>query len=380
VKIDLPHADGSIVPYTLGEPRAYPPPASPATSRVAYAAAHVVVDPLADPEAIDWETTLGFRRHLWSYGLGVAEAMDTAQRGMGLDWPATRELIERSGAEARACGGRIVCGAGTDQLPPGPAPLDRIVAAYEEQLGVIEAAGGTPVIMASRQLAASAEGPDDYAAVYGRLLGQVARPAVLHWLGPMFDPALEGYWGSADLDAAAESVLAIIGAHSDRVDGIKVSLLDAGREIALRRRLPAGVRLYTGDDFNYPELIRGDDVGHSDALLGIFDPIAPAAAAALGALDTGDLEAYERIFGPTVPLARHIFATPTYYYKTGVVFLAWLAGHQAHFRMVGGLESARSVPHLVRLFELADQAGLLPDPELAVTRMRAWLTVQGVPS
>ncbi|MEV0404390.1 dihydrodipicolinate synthase family protein [Actinoallomurus sp. NPDC050550] len=381
MKIDLPRADGSIVPYTLGEPRAYPPPESPATSRVAYAAAHVVVDPLTGLEAaVDWETTLSFRRHLWSYGLGVAEAMDTAQRGMGLDWAATRELIERSGAEARACGGRIVCGAGTDQLPPGPAPLDRIVAAYEEQVGVIAAAGGTPVIMASRQLAASAEGPDDYVAVYGRLLGQVARPAVLHWLGPMFDPALEGYWGSADLDAAAESVLAIIGAHADRVDGIKVSLLDAGREVALRRRLPAGVRLYTGDDFNYPELIRGDDVGHSDALLGIFDPIAPAAAAALGALDAGDLEAYERIFAPTVPLARHIFATPTYYYKTGVVFLAWLAGHQAHFRMVGGLESARSVPHLVRLFELADQAGLLPDPELAVARMRAWLTVQGVPS
>ncbi|GLY92059.1 dihydrodipicolinate synthase family protein [Actinoallomurus iriomotensis] len=380
MKIDLPRADGSLVPYTLGEPGAHPPPAVPATSRVAYAAAHVVVDPLADPERLDWETTLAFRRHLWSYGLGVAEAMDTAQRGMGLDWPTTRELIERSGAEARACGGRIVCGAGTDQLPPGPAPLDRIVAAYEEQLGVIEAAGGTPVIMASRQLAASATGPDDYAAVYGRLLGQVARPAVLHWLGPMFDPALEGYWGSADLDDAARSVLAIIADHAGAVDGIKVSLLDAGREIALRRALPAGVRLYTGDDFNYPELIRGDDQGHSDALLGVFDPIAPAAAAALGALDAGDLAAYERIFAPTVPLARHIFAVPTYYYKTGVVFVAWLAGHQAHFSMVGGLESARSVPHLVRLFELADQAGLLPDPELAVARMRAWLTVQGVAS
>jgi hypothetical protein len=243
---------------------------------------------------------------------------------------------------------------------------------------VIEAAGGVPVLMASRQLAASAGGPDDYAEVYGRLLGQVARPAVLHWLGPMFDPALEGYWGSADLDAAAHSVLAIIKRHAAKVDGIKVPLLDAGREIALRRSLPAGVRLYTGDDFNYPELIRGGGDGHSDALLGIFDPIAPAAAAALGALDAGDLKAYERIFAPTVPLARHIFATPTYYYKTGVVFLAWLAGHQEHFRMVGGLESARSVPHLVRLFELADQAGLLPDPERAVARMRAWLTVQGV--
>ena len=378
MKIGLPREDGSLVPYTLGEPRAYSPPAVPATSRVAYAAAHVVVDPFADPEAVDWATTLAFRRHLWSYGLGVAEAMDTAQRGMGLDWAATRELIARSGAEARACGGRIVCGAGTDQLPPGPAPLDRIVAAYEEQLAVIEDAGGTPVLMASRGLAASAAGPDDYAKVYGRLLAQVARPAVLHWLGPMFDPALAGYWGSADLDAAADNVLAIITEHAERVDGIKVSLLDADREVALRRRLPPGVRLYTGDDFNYPQLIRGDDRGHSDALLGIFDPIAPAAAAALTALDAGDRDAYDQILAPTVPLARHIFATPTYYYKTGVVFLAWLAGHQAHFRMVGGLESARPVPHLVRLFELADAAGLLPDPELAVARMRAWLTVQGV--
>jgi hypothetical protein len=243
---------------------------------------------------------------------------------------------------------------------------------------VIEAAGAAPVLMASRQLAASATGPDDYAEVYGRLLAQLTRPAVLHWLGPMFDPELTGYWGSSDLDAAADNVLAIIARHAPAVDGIKMSLLDADREIALRRRLPAGVRLYTGDDFDYPRLIRGDDLGHSDALLGIFDPIAPAAAAALSALDADDLTGYQEIFAPTVPLARHLFAAPTYYYKTGVVFLAWLAGHQRHFRMVGRLENARPVPHLVRLFELADEAGLLPDPDLAAARMRTWLAVQGV--
>jgi hypothetical protein len=375
VKLDLPSA-GGLVPYTLGEPRAYPRPSGPARSRVAYAAAHVVPDPLRDGE-LDWDTTLAFRHHLWSYGLGVAEAMDTAQRGMGLDWKTTRELILRSGAQAQSSGGMLACGAGTDQLPPGPSSLERIIAAYEEQLGVVAEAGAVPILMASRQLAATAKGPDDYAKVYGHLLGQLDRPAILHWLGPMFDPALEGYWGSSDLDAATDTVLSIIASHTAQVDGIKVSLLDADREIAIRRRLPASVRLYTGDDFNYPDLIRGDDQGHSDALLGIFDPIAPAAATALHALDANDLSAYEQAFTPTLELARHIFEAPTYYYKTGVVFLAWLSGHQNHFRMVGGLESARSVSHLVRLFQLAD--GLYPDPELAAARMRAWLTVQGVP-
>lgn len=372
MKIDLP---GSLAPYTMGEPRTYEPPPGPSTARVAYAAAHVVPDLSGD--SLDWDTTLAFRRHLWSYGLGVAEAMDTAQRGMGLDWAATRELILRSGREALSVGGRIVCGAGTDQLPPGPATLEEIVAAYTEQLAVIESAGAVPVLMASRHLAAAARGPEDYADVYGRLLAQVERPAVLHWLGPMFDPALDGYWGSPDLDVATGALLALIEDHASRIDGVKISLLDADREIAFRRRLPAGVRLYTGDDFNYPELIKGDAEGHSDALLGIFDPIAPAAAAALRALDGGDLASYEEVFAPTVPLSRHLFEAPTYYYKTGVVFLAWLADHQPHFRMVGGLETARSVPHMVRLFQLADAAGLFPDPGLAAHRMRAWLTVQG---
>ncbi|MFG2091430.1 MULTISPECIES: dihydrodipicolinate synthase family protein [unclassified Spirillospora] len=372
MKIELP---GLAAPHTMNEPRTYPPPPGPSTSRVAYAAAHVVPDPAGD--SLDWDATLAFRRHLWSYGLGVAEAMDTAQRGMGLNWATTRKLIVRSGREALSDGGRIVCGAGTDQLPPGPASPASVVAAYEEQLAVIDSVGAVPVLMASRHLAAAARGPDDYASVYGRLLSQVRRPAVLHWLGRMFDPALDGYWGSPDLDAAADALLALITDHASRIDGVKISLLDAEREVDFRRRLPSGVRLYTGDDFHYPELIKGDGRGHSDALLGVFDPIAPAAAAALQALDDDDTASYAEIFAPTVPLARHLFEAPTLYYKTGVVFLAWLTGHQRHFRMVGGLENARSVPHMVRLFQLADAAGLYPDPDLAATRMRAWLTVQG---
>ncbi len=342
-------------------------------SRIAYAAAHVVADPHAPngpgrPARLDWEATLAFRRHLWALGLGVADAMDTAQRGMGLDWAATRELIARSGAEARACGGRIACGAGTDQLPEGPASLETIAAAYEEQCEVVEAAGARVIVMASRALAAAAGGPEDYATVLSRVLAGVSEPAILHWLGPMFDPALAGYWDPTapdDLDAAMDACVDVIAANAAKVDGIKLSLLDAEREVALRARLPAGVRMYTGDDFNYPELIRSG----SDALLGIFDAIAPAAARALAALDQGDEAGFDAILAPTVPLARHLFSEPTSAYKTGIVFLAWLAGHQDHFRMVGGLETARSVDHLRTAYELALAAGVLPDPELAAARM-----------
>jgi Protein of unknown function (DUF993) len=381
----LPTEDGGLLEYPLEAipVAAYEPPASPPRTRIAYAAAHVVADPLAPngpgaPAALDWEATLVFRRHLWRHGLGVADAMDTAQRGMGLDWAATRELIARSGAEAKACGGLLCCGAGTDQLPPGQTSLARVLDAYREQAEVVQDAGARVVVMASRMLAATARGPADYAAVYGHLLGELDAPAILHWLGPMFDPALESYWGSPDLDEATESCLAIIAAHADKVDGIKVSLLDASREVEIRRRLPDGVRLYTGDDFNYPELIRGDGERHSDALLGAFDAIAPAAAAALAALDAGDEDRFDEILAPTVPLARHVFSAPTSAYKTGIVFLAYLAGHQSHFRMVGGLESARSIPHLARTFVLADQAGLLGDRELAAERLRAVLRVAGV--
>jgi hypothetical protein len=381
----LPTEDGALVDYSVAsEPvAAYEPPPSPPRSRVAYAAAHVVADPLAAngpgaPAALDWEATLAFRRHLWRFGLGVADAMDTAQRGMGLDWAATRELIARSGAEARAVGGLLCCGAGTDQLPPGAHTLARVLEAYREQCEVVQDAGARVVVMASRALVTAARGPADYAAVYGHLLGELSEPAILHWLGPMFDPALEGYWGSSDLDEATETCMAIIAAHADRVDGIKVSLLDAEREVEMRRRLPSGVRLYTGDDFNYPELIRGDGERHSDALLGAFDAIAPAAAAALAALDAGDDGRFDEILAPTVPLARHLFGAPTSAYKTGIVFLAYLAGHQSHFRMVGGMESARSVVHLARAFVLADQAGLLGDRERAAERLRAVLRVAGV--
>ena len=378
----LPREAGGIEEYTPGAASQYTEPHAPARSRIAFAAAHVVADPLApgDPDGpprLDWEATLAFRRHLWSHGFRVAEAMDTAQRGMGLDWSTTQELIRRSVAEAQSVGGGIAAGAGTDHIVPG-ASLDAVRTAYEEQCTFVESTGAQVILRASRALTAAATGPDDYAAIYAHVLGQLERPAILHWLGPMFDPALDGYWGNADLDVAADTMLAVIAANRDKVDGVKVSLLDHEREIAVRRALPDGVRLYTGDDFNYPELIRGDERGYSDALLGIFDAIAPAAAAALAALDDGDTDRYDAILAPTVPLSRHIFRAPTYRYKTGIVFLAYLNDHQRHFRMVGGQESARSITHLAELFALADAAGLLRDPELAAGRMRGVLELAGV--
>jgi hypothetical protein len=354
-------------------------------NRVAYAAAHVVADPLADVDpwlqpAIDWETTIAFRRHLWRLGFGVAEAMDTAQRGMGLDWPTSLELIRRSlEATADIPGAMMACGAGTDHLIPGPdLALDEVIQAYEEQCAAIEALGGRIILMASRALAACATSPDDYARVYGRILRQVKEPVIIHWLGEMFDPALAGYWGADDHAAAMDVCLAVIADNAAKVDGIKISLLDAEKEVAMRRRLPAGVRMYTGDDFNFAELIAGDGEGYSDALLGIFDAIAPAASAALAALATGDEAGFHDILRPTVPLSRHIFAAPTRFYKTGVVFMAFLNGHQDHFLMVGGQEGARSTLHLAELFRLADRAGLLRDPELACERMRRVLAVRGI--
>jgi hypothetical protein len=381
VTIRLPAADGTTRTY---EPRAEPfspAPGTPFTSRTVFSAAHVVADPYADvspggPAAVDWDATLAFRRHLWSHGLGVAEAMDTAQRGMGLDWAGAAELIRRSAAEARAVGGRIACGAGTDQLTGGTLP--EIRAAYEEQLAVVEESGARPVLMASRALASAARGAEDYLGLYGHLLRQSAEPVILHWLGPMFDPALDGYWGSADLDAATEVFLDVIAAHPDKVDGVKISLLDADRERDLRRRLPHGVRCYTGDDFHYPELIAGDAEGFSHALLGVFDPLGPLAAQAVRVLDTGDVQGFRALLDPTVGLSRHLFQPPTRFYKTGVVLLAWLAGHQSHFTMVGGWQSARSLPHLTRAYELADGLGLFPDPALAEERMRTLLSLYGV--
>ena len=355
---------------------------------MAYAAAHVVPKALADntpgaPADLDWDTTMAYRHELWSYGLGVADAMDTAQRGMGLDWPATRELIVRAGREAAAVGGLLACGDGTDQLTPADVPggaggLGAITDAYREQVDVVRGAGAHVILMASRALARTATSAADYLSVYGTLLTEADRPVILHWLGEMFDPALRGYWGSDDIDAATATFLELVAQHADKVDGVKVSLLDAGREIALRRALPPGVRLYTGDDFNYPELIVGDEHGHSDALLGIFAAIHPAASTALQELDAGNPGTAHTILESTRALARHIFAAPTYYYKTGIAFLAWLNGHQAGFAMVAGLASGRSAGHLCELFVLADRAGLLVDPELAARRMRDFLAVNGI--
>jgi hypothetical protein len=352
---------------------------------VAYAAAHVVVDPLAatDPHlesAVDWDATLKFRHYLWDLGFGVAEAMDTAQRGMGLDWSGARELIARTLAEARTRPGVLVgCGAGTDHLERGAArTLEDVIAAYETQIEAIEVLDGRIILMASRALVEVAKGPDDYRRVYSRILRQVRHPVVIHWLGEMFDPALAGYWGTDNHLAAMDVALAVIGEHSAKVEGIKISLLSKEKEILMRRRLPPGVRMYTGDDFNYAELIAGDERGHSDALLGIFDAIAPAASAALGRLAGGDEVGFRELLAPTVPLSRHIFAAPTRFYKTGIVFLAYLNGLQNHFHMIGGQQSARSLQHLAELFRLADAARVLRDPELAAQRAARVMAVGGV--
>ena len=389
--LNLPTASGRLENYKLRGSVPLKPKSRKTFNRVAYSAAHVVSDPLASVDpwlqcAVDWDTTINYRRHLWSLGLGVAEAMDTAQRGMGLDWPTSLELIRRTLDAAKDVpGSQVASGCGTDQLVlEDVTTVDQVIAAYEEQLEAIEKLGGKLIIMASRALARVAKSPADYERVYDRILSQVKQPVVLHWLGDMFDPALLGYWGSADVEQSMNTALGIIQAHSQKVDGIKISLLDKDKEIAMRRRLPPGVRMYTGDDFNYAELIAGDGFGNdivngqSDALLGIFDAIAPAASAALTALAEGKLDTFHDILGPTVPLSRHIFMAPTRYYKTGVVFMAWLNGHQSHFSMIGGQQSTRSAQHLAELFRLADEANLLEHPELAVHRMRILMATHGV--
>lgn len=380
--VRIPGPDGGWRTVQLREPRDWAEHPGPHRSRVAFAATHVIADPLGDnvpgaPAALDWDATLAFRRHLFRYGLGVAEAMDTAQRNMGLDWPAVQELVRRSAAQAREVGARIASGAGTDHRDELRS-LDDVIGAYAEQIEVIEDAGSQVVLMASRHLARLARGADDYLRVYDALLRQVREPVILHWLGEAFDPQLAGYWGSTDIPTATKTFLDLVAAHAAKVDGVKVSLLSAEHEIGLRAELPGGVRLYTGDDFNYPQLIRGDGSHHSDALLGAFAAIAPAASAALAALDEGDVATYDAEMAPTLPLSRHIFAAPTFYYKTGIAFMSWLAGHQPGFVMVGGLQSARSVPHLCRIFELANDARLLPDPDLAAHRLGLLLRMAGV--
>ncbi|MER8442157.1 dihydrodipicolinate synthase family protein [Mesorhizobium sp. M1066] len=382
--IFLPGEDGRSARYVLvGQP--VQPMIGARFSRIAYAAAHVVADPLAttDPwsrPVVDWDRTMAFRHHLWRLGFRIAEAMDTSQRGMGFDWTNAQELIRRSIAEARTVDGAdLASGAGTDHLAPAAArTLDDVITAYEQQFAFIEGLGGKAIMMASRALAAVAKGPDDYVSVYDRILSQSSGKVILHWLGDMFDPALRGYWGSSDFEAALDTVVAIIERHAGKVEGIKISLLDAGKEVALRSRLPEGVFMFTGDDFNYPELIAGDGRKHSHALLGIFDAIAPVANAALAKLAEGDRTGYDALMAPTVPLSRKIFEAPTEYYKAGIVFMAWLNGHQDHFAMIGGMQSARGIRHYADVFRLADQAGLLADPDLAVARMKSLCTVAGI--
>ena len=397
----LPNHDGGTRLYRLQPATSWARPTAPLTSRRAYAAAHVIPETTADntpgaPAHLDWDTTMAYRHELWSYGLGVADAMDTAQRGMGLDWAATQQLIKRTGVEAAsvvasgnaATAGKSVrdlvsCGAGTDQLDPdsvpeGPSGIKAVLDAYREQIAVVSEAGPKVIIMASRALAKVATSPEDYLHVYSTLLSEVDRPVILHWLGTMFDPALAGYWGSNDVAEATETFLGLIRDHADKVDGVKVSLLDASHEVALRAALPDGVRLYTGDDFNYPELIDGDGGRHSDALLGIFAAIYPAASVALQKYDAGDAADARAILDSTRELGKHIFSAPTFYYKTGIAFMSWLNGKQPGFQMVGGLHSGRSVVHLARTFELADQAGLLRDPALAAFRMSDYLRINGV--
>jgi len=386
--IQLINDQGNHYSYTMHAKALVTPKETPSFNRIVYSAAHVVSNPLAaaDPwlkTPLDWEATLAYRRYLWSLGFGVAEAMDTAQRGMGLDWPTSLELIQHTLDAAKEFPNAIVAsGCGTDHLETDLVKsVDDVIRAYEFQMEAIEALGGKLIIMASRALVKVAKSPDDYEKVYARIISQAKQPVILHWLGDMFDPALNGYWGYQDLDKATQTALDIIHTYKNKVDGIKVSLLDKHREINMRRRLPAGVRMYTGDDFNYPELIAGDGIGaetvhqQSDALLGIFDAIAPTASNALQQLSLGNSNGFIQTLEPTLALSRHIFQAPTRFYKTGVVFMAWLNGHQSHFSMVDGQQSARSVQHLCDLFVLADKAGVFINPDQAHSRMQAYLKV-----
>ena len=384
LSLKLPKADRSIETYRLAASRTFPAKLEGPLNRIAFSAVHTVVDPFADNDpwlsaAVDWDKTIAFREHVWDLGLGVAEAMDTAQRGMGLDWPTSLELITRSVGAAKHRNALVFSGAGTDHLAVEDArSLDDVIRAYEEQISAVEKVGGSIILMASRALAKLGHNADDYAKVYDRVLSQVREPVIIHWLGDMFDPALTGYWGTSDLDKAMDTAVAIINGNAGKVDGVKVSLLDKQREIDMRRRLDKRIKMYTGDDFNYAELIAGDELGFSHALLGIFDAIAPAASYALSRLAAGDEAGFHDVLGPTVPLSRHIFKAPTRFYKTGVVFMAYLNGHQDHFTMVGGQESTRSTLHLAELFRLADQAGLLANPELATRRMKTVLASHGI--
>jgi len=383
----LPTYAGTIEEYQLTGVPLIPRSPKVALTRTAFAAAHVVSDPLSERDpwqgrpSIDWESTLRFRHYLWDQGLHLAEAMDTAQRGMGVDWETAKELINKTMADAKThpLKPRVACGAGTDQYPIDQLTSeDKIIAAYSEQMEAIEAAGGQIIIMASRAMTAFGTGPDFYMRIYSKLIEQSAEPVILHWLGDMFDPALKGYWGSSSLDDATHSVLNIIASHSGKVDGIKVSLLKQQHEEGIRARLPEGVLMYTGDDYNYVNLIKGDGSQYSHALLGIFAAISPAAAQGLEALAIGDTDLFDTLLEPTIPLSREIFKSPTQYYKAGIAFLSWLNGMQRHFIMPAGFQSSREITHFAEVFRLADKARLLEDPDLAQHRMGRLLELHGI--
>ncbi|MFD8499740.1 dihydrodipicolinate synthase family protein [Amycolatopsis sp. NPDC059657] len=385
--IKLPDADGELTAYEPSTtPSVFVPGGPAVTSRTFFAAPHVIVDPTAGnepytPPVLDWEATLKYRHHIWSHGLAVSEALDTAHRGMGLGWLESSELIKRSAAEAHAVGGRIAGTAWTDQLAPGEHTLEQVIRAYEEQIEVIEGAGAQVILMASRELAAVARGPEEYADVYKRLLSQLSQPAIVHWVTAEWDPSLTGYWGSTDIDEEIKTFVSVITDNKDKVDGIKVAPLPGEREIELRRAVPAGIKTYTGDDTNYPEVIAGDDRGHSHAMMGVFDPLAPIVAAAGRKLDAGDVQGFRDLITPTAELSMHLFEGPGMnirFYKTGFTFLSWLSGTQDHFRMVWGEQAARSVSHLAKAYRLADGLGLFPDPELAAHRLSAFLVTNGV--
>ena len=383
MKIKLPNKTGKAEIYVLrGEPLVVRKPKRP-FNRICFAAAHVVADPFADADpsgapTLDWKRTMAYRKHLLDLGFGIAEAMDTSQRGMGLDWPTALELIRRSLDHAGERASLIYSGVGTDQLAVADTrSLDDVVRAYLEQLHAVQKMGGRVILMASRALVRVAKSSADYEKVYARVLAEADHPVVLHWLGEMFDPALKGYWGSEDFSQAVDTALRMINANVTKVDGIKISLLDDQKEIIMRRKLPSAVKMYTGDDFNYPALIVGDEKGYSHALLGVFDAIAPAASLALSALSKGNLQKYNSLMEPTVPLSRLIFRAPTQFYKTGIVFLAWLNGHQDHFVMINGAQAMRPLAYFTEVFKLADQAWLLRDPDLAMRRMKQMLAVYG---
>jgi hypothetical protein len=400
--VQLPNLRGTPRPYRLRPAfTAAPVPGTrPCFSRLAYAAAHVVAKPAngaaaADPrspDSVDWDATLRFRRHLWHLGFGIAEAMDTAQREI-LGWENAARLLDMTLADARAEPGRgVIGGAGTDTLATSTPTLRQVIDAYVAQAEFIHERGGRVILFPTHFLPRHFPAPGHYLEVYRAVTQEVSKPVFLHWLGDMFAPALRGYFPGDSFRRITQD--------NPKVLGVKLSLLDQRLEEAIRRRIaPQGQVVLTGDDFNFPALIRGGKgagdgrgfqsrafhfegrgfpVGdYSHGLLGIFDGIARVASRALICLAQGDAREYDRLMAPTVPLSRHIFKAPTQHYKAGLVFLAYLNGHQSHFHLLADAEQRRDMAHYVELFKLANAAGVLDDPESAYERFQPVLRNAG---